>query len=116
MNTSNVLALLERIIRIPLHQYARYFEKYSKLIINIAPMELVSEQEYKEIEEQVAKDFEEKDKTEQETFDEIKNRVLMKKAEIYTTNQGDVAKRWVYEAEIKRSYFHIKPLGILVLF
>lgn len=31
----NVFQLLERLIHIPLHQYARYFERYGQITINI---------------------------------------------------------------------------------
>ena len=32
MNSDGVFAILERVIQIPLHQYARYYEKYSSLM------------------------------------------------------------------------------------
>lgn len=41
---------------------------------------------------------------------EMRQRIHTMKSEIYMKTQDAVHKRWVYEAEIKRPYFHYKPL------
>jgi pre-mRNA-processing factor 39 len=40
----------------------------------------------------------------------LRQKIHAIKSQIYTQTQEAVQKRWVYEAEIKRPYFHIKPL------
>ena len=99
MNTLGVLALLEKIITIPLHQYSRYFEKYTLVASQLAPSDLVTKEEYESILSQV--DNKEED---------ARSHIMSLKTSIFQKTQKGVQDRWVYEAEIKRPYFHIKPL------
>ncbi|CAG8523984.1 6594_t:CDS:10 [Paraglomus brasilianum] len=88
-----VLSLLERIIRIPLHQYAKFFDKYSQLSQTRPLTELT--------EEQIQQD--------------IRMRIYNMNVEIYMKTQAETNKRWPFEHEIKRPYFHVKPMDELQL-
>ncbi|KAJ3117957.1 hypothetical protein HDU96_004633 [Phlyctochytrium bullatum] len=103
-----VMAILERVIRIPLHQYARYFEKYSQLSVTRPVAELMAPEELEKLEDEVRR--ESQGRTEEEIQNDLRQKIHGVKSEIYMQNQDAVHKRWVFEAEIKRSYFHIKPL------
>ncbi|KAJ3092554.1 hypothetical protein HK102_005834 [Quaeritorhiza haematococci] len=116
-----VMAILERVIRIPLHQYARYFEKYSQLSVTRPVTELLPQEDLQRLEAEVREPpkpqegAEEEtpqvpEKTEEEIQNELRQRIHSIKSEIYMHTQAEVHKRWVYEAEIKRPYFHVKPL------
>ncbi|KAI9030612.1 pre-mRNA-processing factor 39 [Hyaloraphidium curvatum] len=101
-------ALLERIIRIPLHQYARFFEKYSQMSVTRPVEELVSPEDYSRIYEEVQKEL--SGKSAQEMDQALRQKIHALKSEIYMKTQEAVMKRWVYEGEVKRPYFHVKPL------
>ncbi|KAJ3204814.1 hypothetical protein HDU67_009296 [Dinochytrium kinnereticum] len=103
-----VMGLLERIIRIPLHQYARYFEKYSQLSVTRPVTELMTQDELDKLEEEVRATG--VAKSDEETQAELRQKIHAVKSEIYMQNQEAVHKRWVFESEIKRPYFHIKPI------
>ncbi|KAI9090990.1 putative mRNA splicing protein [Phlyctochytrium arcticum] len=115
-----VISILERIIHIPLHQYARYFEKYSALSVTRPISELITQEEYKQLDDEIRnpppKDDDDEDaepsarKTDDQVQAELRQRIHTLKSEIYMRTQEGVHKRWVYESEIKRPYFHVKPL------
>ena len=107
-NVHGQIALLERIIRLPLHQYARYFEKYTQITSKAPLEEWLTPDELLSLQTKVQSDMPEK--IGQDFDDEVKSQALALKTAIYTANQEAVTKRWVFESGIKRSYFHIKPL------
>ncbi|KAJ3108350.1 hypothetical protein HDU97_001475 [Phlyctochytrium planicorne] len=108
----NVMALLNRIIQIPLHQYTRYFERYSQLAVARPVSELVSPQELDKLEDEARRTSHEAGgaKAEEDIQAEVREKIQALKTEIYTQNQEAVHKRWVFESEIKRPYFHVKPI------
>ncbi len=113
----NVQALLERIIHIPLHQYARYFEKYTQISYLRPTSSLVPSEYLAQIEESVraspTKTNEagvEVQKTEQDFQIEIRAQIHELKTQIYTQTQAKVSQIWPFESQIKRPYFHVKPL------
>jgi len=106
---AKAFAILERVIKIPLHAYTVLFEKYSNLSVTRPITELVPPEKLKEVEEIVDKSLEGKD--------DISNREQLIRQEIhkiksdqYMKVQSEVQKRWEFEMEIKRPYFHVKPL------
>ncbi|KAJ3012126.1 UNVERIFIED_CONTAM: hypothetical protein HDU68_001358 [Siphonaria sp. JEL0065] len=104
-NDANVLAILERVIRIPLHQYARYFEKYSALSVARPAVESIGQEEYNRLSAEIKASGDSKD-----VEKEIRQKIHTLKSEIYLKTQESVHKLWAFESEIKRPYFHIKPM------
>ncbi|KAJ3290745.1 hypothetical protein HK104_006551 [Borealophlyctis nickersoniae] len=113
-NAGHVMALLERIIRIPLHQYTRFFEKYSQVSVTRPIDELVSVEERKKLEDDIKQAEGEKEDAQPKTPEEketiLRTKIHELKSEIYMKTQEAVHARWVFESEIKRPYFHVKPL------
>ncbi|RKO86442.1 hypothetical protein BDK51DRAFT_22999, partial [Blyttiomyces helicus] len=108
---AGVMSLLERIIRIPLHQYARYFEKYSQMSVTRPVTELVSPEEYQQIEHEIkTAEAPEGESADKDFITNVRRKIHELKSEVYLRCQDAVHKRWVYEAEIKRPYFHVKAL------
>ncbi|KAI8875489.1 hypothetical protein K501DRAFT_289347 [Backusella circina FSU 941] len=105
-----VLQLLDRIVLIPMHQYARYYEKWRGIRQAASTMSEVLDAET--LERYTQEIFEEKGTTEigDDLEALLKEKVHAHTAEVYKNTQEGTNKRWVYEAEIKRSYFHVKPL------
>ncbi|KAF9586178.1 hypothetical protein BGW38_008895 [Lunasporangiospora selenospora] len=120
--TTKAVQLLEHIIKIPMHQYARYFEKYSQLVASRPLNELIPEerlaayknqlgagQESKEGEEDAPQ---ETSQTEEQLEAQIRQLIMESATQVYTNTAMETNKRWPFEAEIKRPYFHVKPMDM----
>ncbi|ORX60069.1 TPR-like protein [Piromyces finnis] len=106
---AKAFAILERVIKIPLHAYTVLFEKYSNLSVTRPISELVQPDKLKEVEDIVDKSLEgTEDKSSREQL--IRQEIHKIKSEQYMKVQSEVQKRWEFEMEIKRPYFHVKPL------
>lgn len=107
-----IFAILGRIIYIPMHQYARYFEKYrqmasSRPIAATAPPGHLT---------QLQLDLENEGagykagRSQAEVERELRARIDNYHLEIFRRTQTETNKRWTYESEIKRPYFHVTDL------
>lgn len=99
-----VFAILSRIIRIPMHQYSRYFEHHRNLaarrpVAELAPPDLVARFEA-EVSQESAPDAEAALRAKLDAYNQ----------EIFTRTTAETTKRWTYEGEIKRPYFHVTEL------
>jgi pre-mRNA-processing factor 39 len=92
-----------------MHQYARYYEKWRGLRASVKPTEAVDSMTldlfYKEIREEKGESL-----TPEEMETALREKLDAQTNTVYKKTQDGTNKRWVYEAEIKRSYFHVKPL------
>lgn len=109
-NKENIIAILGRIIHIPLHQYARYFDRYRTMIAKLPIKELVQV----EVAAQILKDLQHESgqmqKTPVEMEQELRSRVDPRLLEVFHRTQAETTKRWTYEQEIKRPYYHVTEL------
>ncbi|KIW72184.1 hypothetical protein PV04_00399 [Phialophora macrospora] len=107
-----IFAILGRIIHIPMHQYARYFEKYrqmaqSRPLTAIAPAGTLT---------QLQMDIENEGmgykagRSQPEVERELRVRIDSYHLEAFRRTQTETTKRWTYESEIKRPYFHVTEL------
>ncbi|OAL19225.1 hypothetical protein AYO22_09986 [Fonsecaea multimorphosa] len=107
-----IFAILGRIIHIPMHQYARYFEKYRQMaqtrpLSAIAPPGTLTQLQM-DIENEGAGYKAGRSQTEVER--ELRARIDNYHLEIFRRTQTETTKRWTYESEIKRPYFHVTDL------
>lgn len=112
-----LFSLYDRIIRIPLHQYARYFASFMEMCPSM-PVDALVEPSYLE---QFRAEFEidkaertqeerEQDSTTNEEAEEeadIRVRIANYHIQIYVSTQNQVAARWQYESNISRAFFHV---------
>ncbi|PLB39846.1 dead box ATP-dependent rna helicase [Aspergillus candidus] len=108
-----IFGILGRVIHIPMHQYARYFERYRQLaqtrpVAELASPEILSQfrAELDAASAQVAPGA----KAEAEIERDLRLRVDAHHLEIFSRTQTETTKRWTYESEIKRPYFHVTEL------
>jgi pre-mRNA-processing factor 39 len=106
-----IFEILSRVIKIPMHQYARYFERFRSLahrrpLPELVPMETLSAFRA-EVE---AEAFQSGPKGEQEIEREMRTKVDQFYLEAFTRTQTETTKRWTYESEVKRPYFHVTEL------
>jgi pre-mRNA-processing factor 39 len=121
-NTENIFRILDRILRVPLHQYARYFERLRTMAADLAvdvlvpPGMLVQFQAEYEIEREdeiynINNNYpvEHKDAVAEEN--DLRRRIDMYHVSLYTKTQVNVSRRLRYESAISRYYFHVVFLG-----
>ena len=115
-----IFAILDRVVHIPMHQYARYFERYRHLATHRPLQELMPSdmltQFRSEIEQegpasvQAGSQQIKAERGELEIEREIRTRIDNFYLEIFSRTQTETTKRWTYESEIKRPYFHVTEL------
>ncbi|KAL1959709.1 hypothetical protein VTO42DRAFT_1295 [Malbranchea cinnamomea] len=108
-----IFAILGRIIHIPMHQYARYFERYRQLaqtrpINELVPPEVLLQ--FRAEVESAATGVPPGSRSEAEVERDIRLRIDGYHLEIFSRTQTETTKRWTYESEIKRPYFHVTEL------
>ena len=112
-----IFAILDRVVHIPMHQYARYFERYRQLaqlrpLDELLPAETLQQfrQEIETQDPSATQPGAPSTKTELETDRELRARIDNFHLEIFSRTQTETTKRWTYESEIKRPYFHVTEL------
>jgi pre-mRNA-processing factor 39 len=96
-----------------MHQYARYFERYRQLaqtrpLAELAPVETQAAFRT-EIEDALSQSAP-GPKVEAEIERDLRLRLDSYHLEIFTNTQTETTKRWTFESEIKRPYFHVTEL------
>jgi pre-mRNA-processing factor 39 len=107
-----IFAILSRVIHIPLHQYARYFERFrniaqTKPIADLVSAELLARYRAEVDAENAQYGLQ---KTEQELEPEIRAKIDAGFYQIFQRTAAETTKRWPFESEIKRPYFHVTEL------
>ncbi|KAK5082710.1 hypothetical protein LTR05_006590 [Lithohypha guttulata] len=107
-----IFAILNRISAIPMHQYARYFEKYRTMAQNrpltaIVPPGVLTKLQI-ELENEGAGYKAGRSQVEVER--DLRTRIDQYHLNAFQQTQAETTKRWTYESEIKRPYFHVTDL------
>ncbi|KAF9640514.1 RNA-processing protein HAT helix [Lasiodiplodia theobromae] len=105
-----IFAILQRIIAIPMHQYARYFERFRQLAQTRPVTELVPADMLTQFRSELMMDPASSAKTEIEVERDLRARIDAYHLEIFHKTQTETTRRWTYEQEIKRPYFHVTEL------
>lgn len=105
-----VFAILTRVVAIPMHQYARYFEKYRTMaatrpLVELAPTDLLAG-----FQAEIQRDPSLAGRGDLEIDRAIRTRLDNYHLEIFNNTQAETTKRWTYEQNIKRPYFHVTDL------
>jgi pre-mRNA-processing factor 39 len=107
----NIFSLLGRIVAIPLHQYTRYFQKYRLMAYDRKLEELVSADLLQQFSEEVGKENTVgRSKSTAEVERDLRTRIDAHYMTIYNRTQSETTKRWVFEKNIKRPFFHVNEL------
>lgn len=115
-----IFAILDRVVHVPMHQYARYFERYRHLaqlrpLNELLPADMLA-QFRAEVETegpaviQAGSQQIKAERGELEIEREMRTRIDNFHLEIFARTQTETTKRWTYESEIKRPYFHVTEL------
>ena len=108
---TNIFALLGRIIVIPLHQYSRYFQRYRVMAHERTLDELVPANLLQQFQDEVGKENTVgRSKSTAEVERDVRTRVDAHYMTIYNRTQSETTKRWVFEQNIKRPFFHVTDL------
>ena len=100
-----IFSILGRIIHIPMHQYARYFERYRQLAQNrplaeLAPPEAMAG--FRSEIEDASSHVPPGAKADAEIERDLRLRLDSYHLEVFSKTQTETTKRWTYESEIKR--------------
>nr|POE63482.1 pre-mrna-processing factor 39 [Quercus suber] len=106
----NIFKILERVVHIPMHQYARYFERYRNMAATRPVAQLAPEPLLKQFSAEIIQENAGKPMTELETERELRLKIDKFNMEIFKQTQTETTKRWTYEQEIKRPYYHVTEL------
>ncbi|KAJ5895101.1 hypothetical protein N7495_006792 [Penicillium taxi] len=104
-----VFEILARLIRIPCHQYTRYFQRYRSMSPNRPLVELVAAEKLDEFRSEVTVKLGES-AMESQIEHELRLRIDNYYLETFQTTQNETNIRWAFESEIKRPYFHVTEL------
>lgn len=104
-----IFAILERVVHIPMHQYSRYFERFRALAQTRPLTELLPEDTLAQFRSEVIAS-DPPLTSEAEIEREVRTRIDQFHLEIFARTQTETTKRWTYESEIKRPYFHVTEL------
>lgn len=105
-----IFHILDRIVRIPMHQYARYFERYRSMAANQPVNSLGPEDVVNSFRQDIEREGGVKPKQDADKERELRQRLDQFHLEIFHRTQTETTKRWTYEQEIKRPYFHVTEL------
>ncbi|KAI5811468.1 hypothetical protein DFH27DRAFT_475584 [Peziza echinospora] len=115
-----IFAILDRVVHIPMHQYARYFERFRQLAQTRPLEELLPADTLAQFRSEVLAQPPESvqagtqqikmERGELEVEREMRVRIDNFHLEIFSRTQTETTKRWTYESEIKRPYFHVNEL------
>ena len=105
-----IFEILSRIIHIPLHQYARYFERYQQ-IAGAQPVEkLVPDAVLQRLSAATTQELSARGGNELDHDRELRGKISNVHMDIFNGTQAETTKRWTYEQEVKRPYFHVTEL------
>ena len=108
-----IFYILGRVIHIPMHQYARYFERYRQLVqtrpvSELAPLDLLAQ--FRVELDAASSHVPPGANSDVDMERDLRLRIDAYHLEIFTKTQAETTKRWTYESEIKRPYFHVTEL------
>ena len=115
-----IFAILDRVVHIPMHQYARYFERFRQMAQSRPLTELLPPAMLQQFRQEIDGDGPAVDdagtpqlkmaRGELEIEREMRTRIDNFHLEIFARTQTETTKRWTYESDIKRPYFHVTEL------
>ena len=105
-----IFVILERIIHIPLHQYARYFDRFHQVGTTRPISELLPADILAQFQAEIAMENPGKMKNDMEIERDLRARIHVFHLEIFHRTQTETTKRWAYEQELKRPYFVVDEL------
>lgn len=93
-----------------MHAYARYFERYRTIAQNRPIPELAPENVILQLQQEIQRDGGMKQKGEPDIQRELRTRIDSFHVEIFKRTEAETMKRWTYEQEVKRPYYHVTDL------
>lgn len=105
-----IFPILSRIIHIPMHQYARYYERFRQMAATRPFTESVPAEDLAQFRAECEMEGSAAGRNDNEIQNELRKRVESYHMMVFQKTQAETTKRWTYEQEIKRLYFHVTEL------
>lgn len=130
----NVTEIFDQLISTPTQQYLKNWKRFKSHLEAHSPGDILPGKEYgklmKEMDafppgmvideekppgeddknDAMKYQIDEDDGAMKETYTEVRKRVLIERESIFRETSQEIVKRWKFEENIKRPYFHVKPL------
>ncbi|EQK98644.1 mRNA splicing protein (Prp39) [Ophiocordyceps sinensis CO18] len=108
-----VFAILGRVIRIPLHQFNRYFDRFRTMSHTRPLSELVPADMLSRVQAEVQAESEAQGATQRPELEierDVRAKIDAIYYEMHMVTQNETSKRWTYESELGRQFFHVTEL------
>jgi pre-mRNA-processing factor 39 len=112
---TSVLKLYDRILANPTQGLSHQFEMFREFLKENSPKDILDEDDFLEMRKEVLEALE-KEKGQADAVDAdaentaLREKILFSRKKTYKATEEKVQARWKYEDNIKRPYFHMKPL------
>ncbi|KAF2033751.1 TPR-like protein [Setomelanomma holmii] len=108
---ANATKLYSRVFRLPIYQFARYYEKFSVLLGHRPVEELVDAETLELVQKSIQSENQgQPEKPPLEVERHLRQHIHQFYYDAYSKTQQEVQGRWNFEQEIKRPYFHVTEL------
>jgi pre-mRNA-processing factor 39 len=107
---ANATKIYSRVVRLPIYQFSRYYEKFTVLIGTRPVEELVDAETLETIKSAMTLENQGVEKAPLELERQLREKIHAHYYETYAVTQQDVHSRWNFEQAIKRGYFHVTEL------
>lgn len=108
--TERVFTLLGRIVQIPMHQFARYFDRFRQQVYQRPLQESMPSDTFAQLKAETEMECSRDGKTEADVPNELRRKVDEHHMQTFQRISQETTKRWGYESEIRRPYFHVTEL------
>ncbi|OQV12084.1 Pre-mRNA-processing factor 39 [Hypsibius exemplaris] len=98
----NVFGIYERLLRIPTLHYKKHFEGFQQLLLASPVQDLITPEELEILKPHIPEG--------EDVETALRQLVTESRRSLFTATESEAAKRWTFEENIKRPYFHVKPL------
>ncbi|QQP41249.1 Putative LOC100123653, partial [Caligus rogercresseyi] len=108
----SVLRLYDRILRNPTQGLTHQFEMFRDFVKEHRPKEILGAREFLDVKKEDKPESEpapDGESTEEEDI-AMKEKIIFSRKGVYKATESFVQERWKFEDNIKRPYFHMKPL------
>ncbi|PFH62553.1 hypothetical protein XA68_13135 [Ophiocordyceps unilateralis] len=108
-----IFAILARVIRIPLHQFNRYYDRFRTMSHNRPLSELASVDVMSRVQAEVMAEGGTQggvQRPELEVEREIRSKIDSIYYDVHMATQNETSKRWTFESELGRQFFHVTEL------
>ncbi|XP_065833259.1 pre-mRNA-processing factor 39-like isoform X2 [Oscarella lobularis] len=102
--------IYDRLLTVPTQYYSKHFEQFREFVRLYPANQIFSAEEYQTLQAEVASDAAAVAAANGDVELALKEKAVQRRHAVHQQTEDEVRKRWSYEENVKRPYFHVKPL------